>query len=306
MWMALLCAVVCGVGSAGCSMKRMAMGKVADALANSSTGTTFSGEDDPELVEAAIPFSLKLMESLMPDLPRHRGLLLSASSGFTQYSYAFVHLKADSAESENVQVADLMRDRARRLYLRARDYGLQGIELRHKGFRQALRAHPKDAVRLTDVKDVPYLYWASASWALAISISKNHAELIADQPAAEALIDRAFELDPKYEKGALHGFLIAYEGARQGIAGDARVRSRKHYAEVVRLTEGKLASPYVSLAEAVCITDQNRKEFEALLKQALEIDADEKKEWRLVNILMQRRARWLLSRADELFLPTGE
>jgi len=56
------------------------------------------------------------------------------------------------------------------------------------------------------------------------------------------------------------------------------------------------------LAEAVSISKQDRKEFESLLGRALAIQVDTKPEWRLVNLVMQRRARWLLSRTDELFL----
>ena len=39
-----------------------------------------------------------------------------------------------------------------------------------------------------------------------------------------------------------------------------------------------------------------------LLDRALAIDPDAKPEWRLENLVMQRRARWLLAREDELFL----
>src|SRR6516165_4164132 len=55
------------VGS-GCSIRRMAVNKVGDALAGS--GTTFAADDDPELIKAAAPFSLKLMESLLEESPR--------------------------------------------------------------------------------------------------------------------------------------------------------------------------------------------------------------------------------------------
>jgi len=46
-----------------------------------------------------------------------------------------------------------------------------------------------------------------------------------------------------------------------------------------------------------------------LLHQALAINPDAKPEWRLANLVMQRRAKWLLARTDQLFLrasPTGE
>ncbi|MBI1722937.1 MAG: hypothetical protein HYR48_03390, partial [Gemmatimonadetes bacterium] len=35
---------------------------------------------------------------------------------------------------------------------------------------------------------------------------------------------------------------------------------------------------------------------------ALAIDPDARLEWRLANLIMQRRALWLLSRAEQLFL----
>ena len=68
LWLTTLCLAMLG---AGCSVKRMAVNKVGDALAGS--GTTFASDDDPELIKAAVPFSLKLMESLLAESPRHRG-----------------------------------------------------------------------------------------------------------------------------------------------------------------------------------------------------------------------------------------
>src|SRR5512143_3895091 len=136
-----LCLAMLG---AGCSVKRMAVNKVGDALAGG--GTTFASDDDPELVKAAVPFSLKLMESLLAENPRHEKLLLAACSGFTQYAYAFVQEEADETEDKDFTAAEEMRVRARRLYLRARNYGLRGLEIRHKGFEKALRANAKTAV----------------------------------------------------------------------------------------------------------------------------------------------------------------
>jgi predicted anti-sigma-YlaC factor YlaD len=243
------------------------------------------------------------MEALLVELPDHQGLLLATASGFTQYSYAFIQLPADIVETDSIAAAEILRDRARRLFLRARDYGLRGLDTRHKDFSVRLRDDPKAAVMVLDQKDVPFLYWTSASWGSAISISKNNPDLIADQLTVEALIDRAFELDPDYDYGAIHGFLITYEGLRQGAEGDPNERSRKHFQRVVDLTAGQSASPFVSLAETVSVQEQNRTEFEELLNRALAIDVDQKVEWRLLNILMQRRAHWLLSQIDVLFLP---
>jgi hypothetical protein len=107
------------VMGSGCSIKRLAVKKVGDALAGS--GTTFASDDDPELVKAAVPFSLKLMEGLLNENPRHEGLLLATASGFTEYAYAFVQQDADEMEDKDLAAAEEMRGRARRLYLRARN-----------------------------------------------------------------------------------------------------------------------------------------------------------------------------------------
>jgi predicted anti-sigma-YlaC factor YlaD len=57
----------------------------------------------------------------------------------------------------------------------------------------------------------------------------------------------------------------------------------------------------VTLAEAVSVAERNRDEFEQLLRHALALDVAKAPESRLANLVMQRRARWLLGRTDKLF-----
>jgi len=297
----LACALLAVLSNTGCAVKRIAVNKLGNAIA--SGGNAYASDDDPELVRSAVPFSLKLMESLLEESPKHRGLLLAACKGFTEYSYAFVQEDADELESKNLAEATRLRARARRLDLRARDYGLRGLEVRHPGFGKAVRNNPPAAVRrITSAKEVPLLYWTAASWGEAISLSKDNPDLIADQPIVEALIDRAYKLDPDFGTGAIDGFLITYEPSRQGAKGDPLARSREHFARAVALSHGQLAGPYVSLAETVSVQKQDRAEFQSLLSRALAINPDARPEWRLENLLMQRRARWLLARVDELFV----
>jgi hypothetical protein len=287
--------------STGCSIRKIAVNKLGNALAGS--GATFASDDDPQLIRNAVPFSLKLMESLLAENPRHAPLLLAASRGFTQYAYAFVQEDADEMEGRDVAAANVLRARARRLYLRARDYGLRGLDLKISGFDIALRHDPKMTVtRLRSASSVPLLYWTAASWGAAISASKDDPELLAEQPIVEALIDRALQLDDKFSSGAIHGFLIAYEPSRQGVRGDSAARSRMHFEKAVELSGGKLAAPYISLAETVSVKKQDRAEFQSLLQKALAINPDANPESRLENLVMQRRARWLLSRLDDLFV----
>lgn len=283
-----------------CSIKRIAVNKLGDSLANS--GTTFASDNDPDLIGSALPFSLKLMEGLLAESPRHRGLLLATCSGFTQYSYVYVQQQAEQLESVNFAESQALKARARRLYLRGRDYCLRGLDVAHPGMSQALRENPRAAVAKATVRDVALLYWTAASWGAAISVSKDNPDLIGDQNILEATIDRAYALQPDFDNGTIETFLITYETARQGAKGDFADRSRTHFERVLKLTDGQMAGPYVSMAESVSVAKQNRAEFESLLNKALEINVDTKPEWRLSNVIMQRRARWLLGRADELFV----
>lgn len=296
---ALTFALTLCLATSGCSVRNFAVNQVGDALAASGAG--FGTDDDPELVGAAAPFSLKLMESVLAETPNHRGLLLAAAQGFVQYAYAFVELKADELEDSSLQASYIQRDRARRMYLRARDYGLRGLDAAHPGLKQALRTHPAQALSKTSRNDAGLLYWTGVAWAAAISLAKDDPFLVADLPAVEALVRRALELDETFEHGGIHTFLINYEMSRAGVIADAPSRARRHFERAVELTGGMHAAPYVTLAEAVCIAEQNRAEFEHLLRHALKLAPGAKPEWRLVNLVMQRRARWLLARSERLF-----
>jgi len=284
----------------GCAVREYAINRVSDALANG--GDTFASDNDPDLVRDASPFSLKMMESLLAENPRHRGLLLAAAKGFTQYAYAYVQEHADEIEATDVAAAYAERDRAKRLYLRARDYGLRGLSLQQPDFFVQLRADPQAAVKRVKPEDVALLYWTGAAWAAAIAAGKDDPFLVADLPAVEALIMRACEIDENFDNGALHVFLISYEMSRSAVSKDAAHKAHEHFNRAIELSEGLQAAPYVALAESVSVQSQRRDEFTQLLNQALAVDIDKRPDWRLSNLIMQRRARWLLAHANEYFL----
>lgn len=285
----------------GCSVKRMAVNMVGDALAGS--GTTFSSDDDPELIKDAVPFSLKLMESLLAESPEHTELLRATAAGFTQYGYAFVQLPALELRDSDLAQSREMMTRAKKMFLRGRDYGLRGLETRRKDFPSLLVADPAAAVAKFKRADVPLLYWTAAAWVAAISADKTDAYLISDLPKVDALLNRALALDEAFDSGAIQSLMITYETVRQGVEGDPYERARQRFARATELSGGRQAGPYVSLAESVCIPTEAREEYLQLLDQALAVDVDAAPESRLVNLIMQDRARWLREHVDDYFLP---
>jgi len=286
--------------SGGCSIKRFALYQVADALA--ASGTTYAADDDPELIESALPFSLKLIESVLADAPDHKELLTAACKGFTQYAYAFLRQRADELRETDLAASRALRERTKKLYRRALGYGLRSLALEYPGIVELLRKDPRAATaKIRDAHEVETLYWTAASWGLLIADSKDSPDTLGDQQSVEALIDKALALKPDFDRGAVHGFLISYEMIRRTGTGDAATRARHHYEEAVRLSGGKLASVHLAFAEEVALAKADKALFVSCCEKALLVDLDAEPAWRLQNTLAQRRARWQLARLDELF-----
>ena len=295
----LLAVLAVCTAASGCSLKRMAVNSMASSIA--AGGDVFSRDDDPELIRDALPFGLKTMESLLEVVPDHRGLLLAACQGYTQYAYGFVQMDADLVEPSSYEEASRLRDRALKLFVRGRDFGLRALELNHRGITRALQSHPDSAARLLGPKEVPVLYWTAAAWGSAINLGKDRPELAADIDVVKALITRGLALDEKYDRGALHEAMIVMESLPEAMGGSA-VRAREHFARAVELSGGGRPGPFVTLAQGASVASQDRHEFRALLGRALAVDPDKNPSDRLATLLLQRKARALLVREDDLFI----
>lgn len=299
----VLLLVVAALAAPACSARRMALAGVADTL-SSGTTSVFGSDDDPDLIRDAAPFSLKTLEALLVELPDHPGLLLSACSGFAQYAYAFPQTDAELVGDGDYAEVEALRTRARKLFVRGRDYCLRALELRHPGVGEQLLLAPEDALGWATVADVPLLYWTGASWGGAIALGLDRPELVADFPAVRALMARALALEEDWDRGAIHAALISLDAVPEPMGG-SRERARAHFERAVALSGGVAAGPYVSYAVGVAQADGDRAAFEELLGQALAVDPEADPTQRLANAIAQRRARHLLDHADALFASDG-
>ncbi len=269
---------------------------VADGL--TAGGTTFTGDDDPELVRGAVPFALKTYESLLETLPDYVPLLTATCSGFTSYAYGFLATDAELIRSTDRARAKVLDQRTLRMYLRAHGYCQRALEERFKGVTQRLLRNPEGAVAKAEEKDVELLYWSASSWGLAMALEPD--TLAIDFPAVRALVERGLELDPTWEQGALHELMITLDS--QELLGGSADEARRHFNRAIELQHAQKPGPYLALAMGVSVANQDRPEFERLLTTALTIDPDAVPEERLVTILLQRRIDALLKQADLLFL----
>jgi hypothetical protein len=219
-----------------------------------------------------------------------------------------VQQDADVAEMEGrLAEAKAGRERARKLFLRARDYGLRGLDERHPGLAARLRT-ARDlgpALAVTTAEDAALLYWTAAAWAMAISDGKGDMQLVSELPAPVAMMRRGLEVDEAFDRGAFHEFFVTYEGGRSAADGGGPQVARRHLERALALSGGKRLGVQVAWAETVLVQEQDRAAFEKTLRDVLAFDVDSAPDFRLANVLAQRRARALLGHTDDLFAWNG-
>lgn len=307
-----LCVVCLLIFVSGCSIQKLALRKVADMMSGEMGVKAFTGDDDLELIEDAMPFALKLYEIIIEQEPEHAEMLLTAGTGFIGYANVFVQTPVEMLSYEEYEKEQYLRDRAKRLYLRGRDYVLRGLEVRHPGAAHVLFANYESAEikeKLAELlsemteEDVPFLYYAAVGWFGAVGADVFDMDLTLDLPKAVAMIDRAYELDPEYGNGLLHEFYISYYASiPKGMVEGSEEKARFHFKKAVDVQNGKSPSPYVALATTLSIRNQDVKEFTRLLKTALEISPEDDPDNKMIIVQNRRRAEWYLEHAEDYFL----
>jgi hypothetical protein len=273
----------------GCSLKHAGIDRMASALAASSA--VYDSDNDPEFVRAAAPSTLKTIEMLLSQSPNHAGLLLTACSGFTQYSYGFLHVES-ALQRGNATAARELRDRAVRMYQRARGYCLRGLAGSHPRITQQSIVGDPAVLNVTAARDVPLLYWTGAAWGAELSLADDQLKRIGELVAVRALLERAKALDEAWQQGAIHEALITIDGLPRLVGGSPEA-ARADFNRAIELSQARSVFAYVALA----MTLPDGAERRTLLERAVAIDVQKNPVRRLTNLIAQRYAKALLAAA---------
>jgi hypothetical protein len=155
---------------------------------------------------------------------------------------------------------------------------------------------------MTEKEDVPALYWTGVAWISAISVDKGDFVLVADLPVVIQVLERCLFLDEAWDNGAIHEVFIPIDAGRSEAEGGGIESAKMHYKRALELNGGRSIGAKVSYAESICIPLQDRETFEKLLQEVLAFDVDEHVEFRLINILSQQKARFLLETIEDYFI----
>lgn len=285
------------------SIEKMAMNVVADALSGEGSSDVFTGDNDPQLVGDAIPFAIKLYETLLDANPDHQGLMITTGSLFVMYANAFVQGPAEMLPTSEWKAREEGMMRAKRLYLRGMNILYNALESKYKGFKEAASNQDTLQVYLNKFKkeDVGTLYWTVAGGLAAYSIDILDFNLSSKIPEWNAMIHKAYELDPDYNNATLDEFFIIYYASLPEMLGGDKEKAKFHFRRAQEKTGGKSVSAYISYAQSISVPAQDYDSFKDCLDKAQAINPDDDVSTRLVTIIMQQRAVWLLENAWTFF-----
>ncbi|MDE6705177.1 MAG: TRAP transporter TatT component family protein [Treponemataceae bacterium] len=265
-----------------------------------------TGETDVILVGDFFPTALKMYEILQMQNPDHLGLAYMTGSLNVMYANAFVQTPAESLGVSEFDKQNAEFERAKLHYLRGRDLELRFLDGRHKGFSAAMLSGDNEqiaaAVAAMDKNDVDAAYWCGAGWLAAFSLDILNPDLIANLGAPLAILNRATEIDPDYNNGAIWDVLFNFYMAAPGDFGGDPERGMQCYEEELRVSGGRTPGPYVTYAWVVCVSQGDEQGFDEALDKALAIDPNDVPATRLMTTIAQNKARYLKAHKGDYFV----
>lgn len=313
------------------TVEKLALKQVSRMFAGSDgdSGTigAFLEDDDPEYVGEALPSLMKTLEILVRKTPDEPGIHFTTGMICIMYANAYIQGPASMLPSDEFEKQSQEMKRAKRMYLRGRDYLLKGFDLKYPGFREQLLSDQFDlAFSRVVAEDAQNLYWCGAGWLAMYSCDPLDMGTGATAYRGTALLLKAMQMDDALNGGAIHDILMPLYAAMPGmilsvqvkspqlksyydtyyterkVGMDSRERAIYHYRMAIFYSEGKLPGPYITYANTFSVPEQDPESFRTMLKSALAINPDENKSNRLMILLSQRKAAWMLEHIGDYFI----
>lgn len=222
----------------------------------SSLLTPVMGETDTILMGDMMPVALKAVEIVHHASPKNKSIHALTASLYVMYANAFVQHKADMMDISEFELQHSEIMRAKMHYLRGRDYSLSYFDSKYKDFSKNLLSRDPEleqkALSKLKKKDVGAAYWLGSACLGAFSLDPLDVDMLAGVGSALAVLERAAELDPTYNNGAIWDVLVAfYAGAPAEFGGDVD-KAVASFLKEVECSRGKTTSLYMTYAQVFC------------------------------------------------------
>jgi len=301
----------------GCSLKQFAFRSMANVIAPQPYARkqpaqprgaiiALTGEDDIQLVTDVFPAIVKTYEMLYLSDPSHRGLALMSGSLYIMYANAFVQTPADYISETEFEKKNAEYIRAKKFYLRGALAVVQSLGIAYPFFYKMIdyssEAKIRELLGQCVPADVESLYWAGSGFLGAFALDPLDSNTLQKVPAAVTMLERAAELNPQFNEGAIWEVLAAFYAAAPEAMGGGAEKALYAYNKALELSKGDRPSVYVLYAQSFCVPQQDSEGFDEALQKALAINPDDYPGNKFAITISQQKARWLLQNKPDFFL----
>ncbi len=248
--------------------------------AGSYATDVFMMESDPLLAAAALPTMMKASEALYLADPNNEAKALTNASLYVMYANAFIESEAFLLPDDQFEARYAMSVRANALYRRASTILVPFVDKKAPG-------------TFSDTGAVPLMYWTAAAILAAFASDPMDFDNAALVDGALAVFEKARELDPGWNGGALHELAITLYGSLPADLGGNPDKAIAAFKEAVQATGASSPGPYVSYAASVCVAKGDKEGFVNALETALSLEG--RPESALMDTLARRKAERLIA-----------
>ena len=257
-------------------------------------------DNKPDLVDSGYEFYVNRNVKKANSNPNNPNILINACKSLTLHSFGFTMEKADRMVMTDYNNSMELYAKANSSFSEAVNYGDQSLSIKFVNYKDWISG-VSDEKPIFKKDDIFFLYWTAGAYGGAIKSSKGDPNWIIQLPKIGKLLEAAIEIDPNWNRGSLLGAMISYTMIRHDAPNDKELVAKEFFKNALKASNNLDIGLYVSMAESVCIPNQDRNEFTNLLYKAINIDINADPDLRLANIINKKRAEWLLDNIDEFF-----
>lgn len=277
------------LANTGCIKQMLLDGQIESTRKASAAVDTVG---DFEVANAAAFAGLAQFEGMHYLGPDNENALFMLTKGWTGATFAFIEdlmEQAEDAEGIDSPMYIYQQSRTKAGYERAIHYGIELVEKKNPGFKDATKNDETMKQWLTafEKDDVPNLFWLGYAWIGRVNAGKDDPALVAELYVGVAIMERVVALDETYLFGSPHTILGAYH-ARSAAA--EVEEAKKHFDKAIEISGGKMLLPKVQMASKYYCLKGDKESYVKTLTEVLEA-GDTMPEQRLQNMLAKRRAK---------------